>query len=268
MVKIGVHLLSYSKNKSGVRFFGPPCMLLLLLPRLFTPLMSELSPRRLMKTLSMYSELVNSSAITYRSGRTLRASSNIYWTTQHTSQSTVIKSSTASVSSCHYKSLLVNYTEWVAFSALMLLVGRQEGHPACYFCFSIIQIGFTFLVLAHPGSPGKMAIKWMCVCIYTYRVAVVIVSAKLARTIASLSSDLNRRLVSRDSLWERCHCHGGADRSTCHADDQTDISKLDLEVDWLKARTVELQQFLFFVIIVCSKCCVTRCKFTRIPHAS
>jgi len=66
-----------------------------------------------------------------------------------------------------------------------LLVGRQEGHPACkkrvvgagvvirlergadlhtaqlmplpltVSCFSKIQIGFTFLVPAHVGSPGK-----------------------------------------------------------------------------------------------------------------
>ena len=26
-------------------------------------------------------------------------------------------------------------------------------------CFSKIQIGFTFLVPAHPGSPGKKAVK-------------------------------------------------------------------------------------------------------------
>jgi len=81
-----------------------------------------------------------------------------------------------------------------AFSALTLLVGRQEGHPACkktewwgagvvislergadlhmaqlmplplaVSCFSKIQIGFTFLVLAHPGSPGKRAVKLVCV---------------------------------------------------------------------------------------------------------
>ena len=27
------------------------------------------------------------------------------------------------------------------------------------------QIGFTFLVLAHSGSPGQSAIKWVCVCV-------------------------------------------------------------------------------------------------------
>jgi len=78
----------------------------------------------------------------------------------------------------------------VAFSALTLLVGRQEGHPACkktewwgagvvlcleqdadlhmaqlmplpltVSCFSKIQIGFTFLVPADPGSPGENAVK-------------------------------------------------------------------------------------------------------------
>jgi len=31
-------------------------------------------------------------------------------------------------------------------------------------CFSKIQIGFTFLVPAHPGSPGKRAVKRMYVC--------------------------------------------------------------------------------------------------------
>jgi len=80
-----------------------------------------------------------------------------------------------------------------AFSALTLLVGRQEGHPACknwvvgagmviclewdsdfhmtqlmplpltVSCFSKIQIGFTFLVPAHPGSPGQSAVKRVCV---------------------------------------------------------------------------------------------------------
>jgi len=31
-------------------------------------------------------------------------------------------------------------------------------------CFTKIQIGFTFLVSDHLGSPGKGAIKRVCVC--------------------------------------------------------------------------------------------------------
>ena len=42
--------------------------------------------------------------------------------------------------------------------------------PLTVSCFSKIQIGFTFLVLAHPGSPRKRAVKrvccvCMCVCV-------------------------------------------------------------------------------------------------------
>ena len=37
--------------------------------------------------------------------------------------------------------------------------------PLTVSCFSKIQTGFTFLVLAHPGSPGKRAIKRVCVCV-------------------------------------------------------------------------------------------------------
>ena len=37
--------------------------------------------------------------------------------------------------------------------------------PLTVSCVSEIQIGFTFLVPAHPGSPGKRAVKWyVCVC--------------------------------------------------------------------------------------------------------
>ena len=37
--------------------------------------------------------------------------------------------------------------------------------PLTVSCFSKIQIGFIFLVPAHPGSPGKGAIKRVCVCV-------------------------------------------------------------------------------------------------------
>ena len=36
--------------------------------------------------------------------------------------------------------------------------------PLTVSCFSKIQIGFTFLVPAHPGSPGQRAVKRLCVC--------------------------------------------------------------------------------------------------------
>jgi len=35
--------------------------------------------------------------------------------------------------------------------------------PLTVSCFGEIQIGFTFLVPAHPGSPRKRAVKRVCV---------------------------------------------------------------------------------------------------------
>ena len=40
--------------------------------------------------------------------------------------------------------------------------------PLTVSCFSKVQIGFTFLVPARPGIPGKRAVKWVCVsgCVF------------------------------------------------------------------------------------------------------
>ena len=37
--------------------------------------------------------------------------------------------------------------------------------PLIVSCFSKIQTGFTFLVPAHPGSPGQKAAKRACACV-------------------------------------------------------------------------------------------------------
>jgi len=48
-----------------------------------------------------------------------------------------------------------------------LHMAQLKPLPRTISCFSKIQIGFTFLVPAHPSSPGKRAVKWvMYVCVY------------------------------------------------------------------------------------------------------
>ena len=42
--------------------------------------------------------------------------------------------------------------------------------PVTVCCFSEIQIGFTFLVLVHPGSPGQRAVKRVCVITSAFHV--------------------------------------------------------------------------------------------------
>jgi len=46
-----------------------------------------------------------------------------------------------------------------------LHVAQLMPFPLTVSCFSKVQIGFTFLVLSHLGSPGKKAVK--CVFLYT-----------------------------------------------------------------------------------------------------
>jgi len=44
-----------------------------------------------------------------------------------------------------------------------LHVAQLMPLPLTVSCFTKIQIGFTFLVPAHQGSPGKRAVKRVCV---------------------------------------------------------------------------------------------------------
>ena len=40
--------------------------------------------------------------------------------------------------------------------------------PLTVSCSSKIQIGFTFLVPAYPGCPGKEAVKWLLLLLLLY----------------------------------------------------------------------------------------------------
>jgi len=44
-----------------------------------------------------------------------------------------------------------------------LHMAQRISLPLTVSCFSKIQIGFTFLVPAHQGSPGQRAVKRVCV---------------------------------------------------------------------------------------------------------
>ena len=66
--------------------------------------------------------------------------------------------------------LLQLKTEWWGAGVVICLERGADLHmaqlmslPLTVSCFSKIQIGFTFLVPAHPGSPGKRAVKRVCV---------------------------------------------------------------------------------------------------------
>jgi len=58
---------------------------------------------------------------------------------------------------------------WNEVQTCMLHMAQLKPLPLTVSCFSKIQFGFAFLVPAHPGSPGKRAVKRVCVkhvCFY------------------------------------------------------------------------------------------------------
>jgi len=64
----------------------------------------------------------------------------------------------------------VKKTEWWGAGVVVCLEQGADLHmaqlmplPLTVSCFSKTQIGSTFLVPAHLGSPGKRAVKWVCV---------------------------------------------------------------------------------------------------------
>ena len=61
-------------------------------------------------------------------------------------------------------------SDWWGVGMVICLEHGADWHmaqlmplPLTVSCYSKIQIGFTFLVPAHPGSPGKRAVKSLCV---------------------------------------------------------------------------------------------------------
>ena len=75
-------------------------------------------------------------------------------------------------------------TEWWGAGMVICLEQGADLHmaqlmplPLTVSCFGKIQIGFAFLVPSHLGSPGKRAVKrvcvYVCVCVMLYVVLTV-----------------------------------------------------------------------------------------------
>ena len=76
--------------------------------------------------------------------------------------------------------------------------------PLTVSCFSKIQIGFTFLVPAHPGSPRQRAIKWVSVCISYQFLRLTFHWSSVGLLCCSVDSRLvEHRLfcMCKDAMW-------------------------------------------------------------------
>jgi len=81
--------------------------------------------------------------------------------------------------------------------------------PLTVSCFTKIQIGFTFLVPAHLGSPGKRAVKRVCMYVYvisrwTLNLLLGITAAVLPAQVAETGSCVSfRDTIGGDTLLFR-----------------------------------------------------------------
>jgi len=70
--------------------------------------------------------------------------------------------------------------------------------PLTASCFSKIQIGFTFLVPAHLGSPGKGAVKRVCVCVCVRARFICLVNACFCSVLGLVFSKPSQEI----GLWK------------------------------------------------------------------
>ena len=70
-------------------------------------------------------------------------------------------------------------------------------------CFSKIQFGFTFMVPAHPGSPGQRAVKRVFVCVCASVVCIFIEGTSVRNRFEGANSLLLRfgLVAEEESTW-------------------------------------------------------------------
>ena len=71
-----------------------------------------------------------------------------------------------------------------------LHVAQLMPLPLTVSCFSKIQIGFTFLVPAHPGSPRQRAVKRVCVCVVEIEPILVMILHQRRSTVDQIRTGL------------------------------------------------------------------------------
>jgi len=76
--------------------------------------------------------------------------------------------------------------------------------PLTVSCFSKIQIGFTSLVPAHLGSPGKRAVKRVCVCVCNYILSLLITNTSVTVTEFSSLVNFKDKIQNMSSFSNSC----------------------------------------------------------------
>ena len=123
--------------------------------------------------------------------------------------------------------------------------------PLTVSCFSKIQIGFTFLVSAHPGSPGKRAVKRVCVC-------VIHACCKYKRKVHTCTH-AHKHARAHARMHAHTHSFNGTTQVSRYQEGKTNL-------DFTEARDSEWQWHLLGHMQVCTS--LRRQTTTPTPHHS
>ena len=104
--------------------------------------------------------------------------------------------------------------------------------PLSVSCFSKIQIGFTFLVLAHPGSPRLRAVKRVCVCVLVGDLLVERhMSHPIYQTLGSVIYDQIFQAVMEKYMWGLWYLQVNLQTAAQHAELMRKVETLNLLQD-------------------------------------
>ena len=105
--------------------------------------------------------------------------------------------------------------EWWGAGVVVCLERGADLHmaqlmplPLTVSCFSKIQIGFTFLVSAHPGSHGQRAVKRVCVCLCVSATIVRPCELELGRTAVGVTTAFSQFMYFTKMLNRMQTCKG------------------------------------------------------------
>ena len=106
------------------------------------------------------------------------------------------------------KNCVVGYWHgYLSGARCRLAYGPADATATHVSCFSKIRTGFTFPVLAHPGSPGQRAIKRVCVCVCVCACACVCVCVCTIVSKSQIRETEKKVLSGSEGLLATCHAH-------------------------------------------------------------
>ena len=137
----------------------------------------------------------------------------------------------------------VGWHSYLSGARCRLAYGPADSTATHCLFSSKIQIGFTFMVPAHPGSPGQRAVKRVCVCVC---LSVCVFSRC---ELLSYTADCSTLLSRVDSLLSECQQRQSASQQQHY----TELTVRSAPSPLITARIQSISQSCIFRVVQVTK---------------